>query len=76
VYKILAKKRLSPTITVLTLDTKEIARKVKPGQFVIIRMNEEGERIPLTVNDFDRERGTITIVFQEVGKTLRYIKHQ
>ncbi len=72
-YKILAKKRLSPTITVLTLDTKEIARKVKPGQFVIIRMNEEGERIPLTVNDFDRERGTITIVFQEVGKTTKLL---
>ena len=70
-YKILDKKKLSPTITMLKLDTPEIAKKVQPGQFVIIRVNEEGERIPLTVNDFDREKGTITIVFQEVGKSTK-----
>jgi len=69
VYKVLEKKKLAATVTLLKLDTPEIARKVKPGQFVIIRLHEEGERLPLTVNDFDREKGTLTIVFQEVGKT-------
>jgi ferredoxin--NADP+ reductase len=69
VYKIIEKKKLAPVVTMFKLDAPEIARKVKPGQFVIVRMNEEGERVPLTVNDFDREKGTITIVFQEVGKT-------
>lgn len=68
-YKVLDKKRLASTVTMLKLDTPEIAKKVRPGQFVIIRLHEEGERLPLTVNDFDRDKGTITIVFQEVGKT-------
>lgn len=72
-YKIVDKKKLSPTITLLKLDTPEIAKKVQPGQFVIIRTNEEGERIPLTVNDFDRGKGTITIVFQEVGKSTKLL---
>lgn len=70
-YKILEKQKLASTVTLLKLQAPEIAKKVKPGQFVIIRLNEEGERVPLTVNDFDRERGTITIVFQEVGKTTK-----
>ena len=72
-YKIVDKNKLSPTITLLKLDTPEIAKKVQPGQFVIIRVNEEGERVPLTVNDFDREKGTITIVFQEVGKSTKLL---
>jgi ferredoxin--NADP+ reductase len=71
VYKVLDKKKLASTITLLKLDAPEIAKKVRPGQFVIIRLNEEGERLPLTVNDFDRDNGTITIVFQEVGKTTK-----
>ena len=70
-YKVLDKKRLASTVTLLKLEAPEIAKKVQPGQFVIIRLNEEGERLPLTVNDFDRENGTITIVFQEVGKTTK-----
>ena len=70
-YKIIEKKKLAPVVTMFKLDAPEIARKVKPGQFVILRLNEEGERLPLTVNDFDREKGTITIVFQEVGKTTK-----
>jgi ferredoxin--NADP+ reductase len=73
VYKVLDKKKLASTVTLLKLDTPEIAKKVKPGQFVIIRLNEEGERLPLTVNDFDRKKGTITIVFQEVGKTTKLL---
>lgn len=72
-YKIVDKKKLSPAITLLKLAAPEIAKKVQPGQFVIIRTNEEGERIPLTVNDFDREQGTITIVFQEVGKSTKLL---
>ena len=64
---------MSPTITMLKLYTPEIAKKVQPGQFVILRINEEGERVPLTVNDFDREKGTITIVFQEVGKSTKLL---
>jgi ferredoxin--NADP+ reductase len=71
VYKVIDKQKLASTVTLLKLQAPEIAQKVKPGQFVILRLNEEGERIPLTVNDFDRERGTITIVFQEVGKTTK-----
>ena len=72
-YKIVEKKKISPTITLLKLDVPEIAKKVQPGQFVIIRFNEEGERVPLTVNDFDRKKGTITIVFQEVGKSTKLL---
>lgn len=68
-HKIVDKKKLSPTITMLKIDAPDIAKKVRPGQFVIIRLNEEGERVPLTVNDFDQDKGTITIVFQEVGKS-------
>jgi ferredoxin--NADP+ reductase len=71
VYKVIDKQRLASTVTLLKLQAPEIAKKVRPGQFVILRVNEEGERIPLTVNDFDRDRGTITIVFQEVGKTTK-----
>lgn len=70
-YKVIDKQRLAATVTLLKLQAPEIAKKVRPGQFVILRANEEGERIPLTVNDFDRDRGTITIVFQEVGKTTK-----
>lgn len=72
-YRILEKKKLAPAVTMLKLDAPAIAKKVQPGQFVIIRINEEGERVPLTVNDFDREKGTITIVFQEVGKSTKLL---
>ncbi len=56
-----------PNMHLLTLEAPEIARKIKPGQFVIVRANEEGERIPLSVADWDIEKGTITIIFMEVG---------
>lgn len=72
-YKIVDKKKLAPTITMMRLETPEITKKVQPGQFVIIRINEEGERVPLTVNDFDHEKGTITLVFQEVGKSTKLL---
>lgn len=70
-YKILGKKVLNEQVTALTLDAPFVARKVQPGQFVIIRTDELGERIPLTVADFDRDKGTLTIIFQAVGFTTK-----
>ena len=70
-YKILHKKVLNDQVTAMTLDAPFIAKKVMPGQFVIIRIDEEGERVPLTVADFDREKGSVTIVFQAVGFTTK-----
>jgi len=67
VFKILDKKILNSSVTMVTLDAPFIARKVEPGQFVIVRLDELGERVPLTVADFDRDKGTITLVFQTVG---------
>ena len=66
-FKILEKKALNSQVTWMTVEAPFIARKVQPGQFVIVRIDEKGERIPLTVADFDREKGTVTIVFQAVG---------
>lgn len=70
-YKILGKKVLNEQVTALTLDAPFVARKVQPGQFVIIRTDELGERIPLTVADFDRDKGTLTIILQAVGFTTK-----
>ena len=70
-YKILAKESLGAATRLFVVEAPEVARKAKAGQFVIVRVSEEGERIPLTIADFDREAGTITIVFQQVGKTTR-----
>ena len=68
-YKIVRKRELNPTVTLMEVDAPFIARKAEPGQFIILRVDEEGERIPLTVADFDREKGTVTIIFQIVGGT-------
>ena len=70
-YKILEKKKLNEQVTWITLDAPFVARKVEPGQFVIIRIDEKGERVPLTVADFDREKGTVTIVVQAVGYSTK-----
>ncbi len=74
-YKILAKKILNPTVTLMEVDAPMIAKKAEPGQFIILRVDAEGERIPLTVADFDREKGTITIIFQIVGATTEKLNH-
>lgn len=66
-YKILVKQQLAPSVQLFEVAAPLIARKAQPGQFVILRTNEDGERIPLTIADFNRETGTITIIFQEVG---------
>jgi len=73
VYEILAKESLAPVTKLMVISAPEVARKAKAGQFVIVRVVEEGERIPLTIADYDREEGTITIVFQEVGKTTLHL---
>ncbi len=74
-YKILKKKVLNPTVTLMEVDAPMVARKAEPGQFIILRVDEDGERIPLTVADFDREKGTITIIFQIVGATTEKLNH-
>ncbi len=70
-YKIVNKKVLNETVMLMDIDAPFIARKAEPGQFIILRVDEEGERIPLTVADYDREKGTVTIIFQIVGKTTK-----
>lgn len=67
VYKIIKKQQLAPSVQMFEVEAPLIAKKAKPGQFIILRTNEEGERIPLTIADFNRETGTITLIFQEVG---------
>lgn len=67
--KILKKEVLTPQIKLMVVEAPWVAKKAKPGQFVIVRVCEEGERIPLTIADFDPVLGTVTIIFQEVGKT-------
>ena len=66
-FKILAKKELSPNVYAMTIEAPRVARKAQPGQFIILRIDEEGERIPLAIADFDREKGTILLVFQTIG---------
>lgn len=68
-YKILEKRELNEQVTLMVLDTPLIARKARAGQFIIFRIDEKGERVPLTIADYDRERGTITIIFQKVGRS-------
>ena len=66
-YKILKKQELAANIYLMDVEAKRVAKSCQPGQFVIVRMNEEGERIPLTICDYNREVGSVTIVFQTVG---------
>jgi len=70
-YKILEKEELVPNIHLIKVSAPAVAKKARPGQFVIITIDERGERIPLTVADWDREGGAITIVFMEVGTTTQ-----
>ena len=66
-FKIIKKERLNPTVTKMVIDAPFIAKKAEPGQFIILRALEDSERIPLTIADYDREGGTVTIIFQIVG---------
>ncbi|MFN2341398.1 MAG: sulfide/dihydroorotate dehydrogenase-like FAD/NAD-binding protein [Halanaerobium sp.] len=72
-YEILEKEVLAPTITKLKVKAPLIAKKTKPGNFIILRVDEKGERIPLTVADYDRESGIISIIFQEVGYSTKLL---
>lgn len=68
-FPIIKKKNLNNNVTLLEITAPLIAKKAKPGQFIILRIDEFGERIPLTIADFDREKGTVTIIVQAIGKT-------
>ena len=75
-YRIIAKEALNPTVTRMVIDAPFVARKARPGQFIILRVDENGERIPLTVADYDREKGTVDIIFQIVGATTEKLNHK
>lgn len=72
-FKILKKKVLSPGVKLMVIEAPYVARKAEPGQFIILRVNDGGERIPLTIADYDRKNGSVTIIFQEVGKTTKLL---
>ena len=74
--KIIDMKPLNPTLTKITLEAPHIARKVKAGQFGILRVNEDSERFPLTIEDWDPEKGTISFVFQIVGASTELMNHK
>ncbi|MBP5254960.1 MAG: sulfide/dihydroorotate dehydrogenase-like FAD/NAD-binding protein [Lachnospiraceae bacterium] len=75
-YRIVRKKVLNPTVTQMEIEAPLVARKAKPGQFIILRVDEEGERIPLTVAGTDPEAGTVKIIFQIVGATTALLNHK
>ena len=70
-YKIVRKNILNPQIFLMEIEAPLIAKKAEPGQFIILRIDEHGERVPFTIADFDREKGTVTIIVQIVGKTTQ-----
>ena len=74
-YRIAEKRELNPTVVLMEIEAPLVAKKAEPGQFIILRTDEDGERIPLTVADFDREKGTVTIIFQIVGATTKKLSY-
>ncbi len=72
-YKIVKKSVLNPQVILMEIEAPAVAKKAEPGQFIILRVHEDGERIPLTIADFDRDQGTVTIIYQVVGKTTKMI---
>ena len=75
-YRILSKKNLNPTVTQMEIEAPLVANKALPGQFIILRVNEEGERIPLTVAGVDKARGAVKIIFQIVGATTELLNRK
>lgn len=73
-YKILEKKVLNPTVIQITVDAPHVARRAKAGQFIILRVDEEGERVPFTIAGSDPEKGTVTIIYQVVGASTRKLQ--
>lgn len=72
-YKIISKENIAPSIYKMIIEAPRIAKKALPGQFIILRVTEDGERIPLTISDSDKEAGTVTIIYQEVGMTTKLL---
>ena len=75
-YRIVTKRVLNPTVTLMEVEAPAVARKAEPGQFIILRVDADGERIPLTIAAYDREKGTVTIIFQIVGGTTEKLNHK
>ena len=74
-YRIVRKEALRPTVTLYEIEAPLIAKKAQPGQFIILRVDENGERIPITINNYDPEKGTVTIIVQTVGATTEKLTH-
>ena len=74
-FEILKKQELNPTVTRMDIYAPAVAKKAEPGQFIILRTHADGERIPLTIADFDRETGRVTVIFQVVGATTERLNH-
>ena len=72
-YKIVKKRALNDTVTLMEIEAPHIAKKAKAGQFIIFRVDERGERVPLTIAGYDREKGTVTIIFQIVGASTKLL---
>ncbi len=72
-YKVLKKEEIAPSVHRMVIDAPDVAKAAKAGQFIILRIDEKGERVPLTIADFDREKGTVAIIFQEMGKTTKQL---
>ena len=68
-YKIVTKRQLNEQVVLMEVEAPFVAKKAQAGQFIIFRVDEKGERIPLTIADYDREKGTVTIIFQTVGES-------
>ena len=75
-YQIVSKQALNPTVTKMEILAPFVAKKALPGQFIILRVDDDGERIPLTIADYDREKGTVTIIFQIVGAATEQLNHK
>ena len=75
-YKIVRKEALKPTVILYEIAAPMVAKKAQPGQFIILRVDENGERIPITIHDYDREKGTVTIIVQTVGATTEKLSHK
>ena len=75
-YRIVTKEALKPTVILYEIEAPMVARKAQPGQFIILRVDENGERIPITIHDYNREKGTVTIIVQTVGATTEKLSHK
>ena len=75
-YRIVKKEALKPTVVLYEIEAPMVARKAQPGQFIILRVDKNGERIPITIHDYDREKGTVTVIVQTVGATTEKLSHK